>query len=128
MSNGDFLTVRYIGYCTNTFRPKYQGICQERDYQAHKDISPDGHEIVKLNGFDPIDLNPYDHIFGTCEHAVNGVCPDLKLGAAAIASSNGKTADDAITRIDQLDIQDTWRFVETTCAVTSNLAAALTIS
>lgn len=126
--SSQFIVTRYVGYCINTFRPKFQGKCQQRDLQAHKDLAPAGTAIVELTTADAVDLNPYDHIFGECDHAVDGVCPDTIFGAAAIAGAEGKTAADAITRIDQLDIVEAWDFVETTIAASATTSAALTIT
>lgn len=123
-----FTVVRYVTYDKNTFRPIGQGSCQQRDYQAHKDIVVDGTDIVLLEGNQAIDLNPYDHIFGACDHAVDGVCPITKFGAAAIAGGEVKTAADAITRIDQLNIVESWKFVETSVTCASTTTASLTIT
>lgn len=124
----EFLTVRYVGYCTNTFRPKYQGVCQVRDYADTKAISPEGTDTVLLTDIDPVDLTPYDHVFGECDHAVDGICPIVKLGATAIASANGKSAADAITRIDQLNIQESFKFAEASVTAGASVSASLTIS
>lgn len=124
----DLLTVRYVHYCIKSFRPKAQGTCQRRDFAETRAVSPDGMDSAIVLQDDPLDLIPYDHVFGVCEHAVDGICPDVGLGAAAIAAANGKTAADAILTIEELPLEEPVKLFKTTISVGAGVSAALTIS
>jgi hypothetical protein len=128
MIDPQLMTVRYVNYDVETFRPISQGTCQLRDFDATKALSPEGLDSIIVNQNEALDLTPYDHVFGQCKHAVDGKCPNIGFGAAAIATANGKTADDAILTIEELPIDWAIKLYKTPVTTGATVSASLTIS
>ncbi len=102
-AQGQFETIRYVIYEILSKRPISQGTCQRRDFPLVVQNLPhgqDGHRAKILNSNDVLDLTPYDVLLD----------PDYEIVGelawmASMASMEGKTVDDAITDINDMDTE-----------------------
>lgn len=105
MSNhGQFETIRYVIYDIATKRPISQGTCQRRDFNIVVQGLPhgqggDGAKILTNDA--KLDLEPYDILLDPNVPDETGMFAHMRGGAAAY----GKTVDDAITSIDDIDTE-----------------------
>jgi len=99
-SQGQFVSIRYVVYNIATKRPIWQGTCQRRDFPLVVQNLPHGQggdRAKIMNSNEEIDLNPYDRIFDA-DNPETGP-------RSGLAAGYGKTIDDAITDIDDLDTE-----------------------
>ena len=103
-NSGQFETIRYVIYDILTKRPTSQGTCQRRDFPLVVQSLPHGQggdRAKIMNSNDYIDLEPYDQILDPNRPVEGG----LNAYRAGTAAAMGKTVDDAITDIDDLDTE-----------------------
>lgn len=104
-NKGQFETIRYVIYDIASKRPQSQGTCQRRDFHLVQQNLPRGQggDRAKILKSDvPLDLTPYDELFDPNRPTETGLYGHL-LG---FAESQGKTIDDAIIDIDDLDTEN----------------------
>jgi hypothetical protein len=98
---GDLETVRYVIFDEITKRPISQGTCQRRDFPLVCDNLPAGQCSKILVSQDHVDLEPYDVLLDPEAEAPDGLMAYL----AGVPVADGKTVDDAVTTIDDLDTE-----------------------
>lgn len=96
--------VRYVVYDIATKRPVSQGLCARRDFNLVVQSLPHGQggdRAKILNSNDRLDLEPYDDLLDPNR------TPDTGEFAyrAGMAAAAGKTVNDAITDVDDLDTE-----------------------
>jgi hypothetical protein len=97
-------TVRFVVYDIATKRPVSQGLCLRRDFPLVVQNLPHGQggdRAKIMNSNDVLDLTPYDVLLDPNEPEIVGELAWQASGAAMM----GKTVDDAITDIDDLDTE-----------------------
>ena len=103
-NQGQLETIRYVIYDIATKRPTSQGVCQRRDFHLIVQSLPHGqggHRAKIMNKNEVLDLEPYDILLDPNTPAQTGEFA-YRTGYAVAA---GKTVDDAITDINDLDTE-----------------------
>jgi len=103
-NQGQLETIRYVIYDIGTKRPLSQGTCARRDFPLVVQSLPHGvggQRAKIMNSNDYVDIEPYDQILDPNRPADTGI----NAHRAGKAAAMGKTVDDAITSIDDLDTE-----------------------
>jgi len=103
-NQGQLETIRYVIYDIATKRPISQGTCQRRDFHLvvqNLPHGPSGHRAKILNSHEELDLTPYDELLDPNRPEDTGEFA-FQIG---VPEDSGKTVDDAITDIDDLDTE-----------------------
>jgi len=103
-NQGQLETIRYVVYDIATKMPISQGTCQRRDFHLVQQNLPRGQggdraKILTHN--DELDLTRYDVLLDPNTDHGSGI----NAHRAGWAAGMGKTVDDAITDIDDLDTE-----------------------
>lgn len=101
---GQDVEIRYVIYDIATKRPISQGTCLRKDFPLVVQNLPHGQggdRAKIMNSNDRLDLTPYDLLLDPNAPTISG----LFGFEASTGTMDGKTVDDAITDIDDLDTE-----------------------
>ncbi len=98
------VTVRFVIYDIATKRPISQGVCLRKDFNLVVQGLPHGiggDRAKIMNSNDVLDLTPYDELLDPNAPVQTGI----NAYRAGMAVAAGKTVNDAITSVDDLDTE-----------------------